>query len=308
MTLKLYMHPLSSFCHKVLVALYENGTSFESVIVDFSNSDSRAAFFEKSPMGKMPVLQDMESNVTCRKAASSSSISTPIIRVIAASCRKMRTNSSRCGSGIGFSTSTSTSLCNVLLGNVCVPKVLSTRMACPRRMRPSTRPTAFSSNTLQAANGLRARRFRWRIARPSRRSSTGRSFIRSTMTLETPATTSSGWFRGSPSSGSLMRRARIFSIFPTGRRCRHVSCKVDCIIRSRFLKETACFFPSPHLPPSSSVATDCCWCVVSTRHRRICSPSGRPRRAWRDAGGYCPSRVAGGDRDRRPSSTAFRHL
>ncbi len=52
MTLKLYMHPLSSFCHKVLVALYENGTSFESVIVDFSNSDSRAAFFEKSSMGR----------------------------------------------------------------------------------------------------------------------------------------------------------------------------------------------------------------------------------------------------------------
>ncbi len=64
MTLKLYMHPLSSFCHKVLVALYENGTSFESVIVDFSNSDSRAGFFEKSPMGKMPVLHDVECNVT----------------------------------------------------------------------------------------------------------------------------------------------------------------------------------------------------------------------------------------------------
>ena len=29
MTLKLYFHPLSSFCHKVLIALYENGTPFE---------------------------------------------------------------------------------------------------------------------------------------------------------------------------------------------------------------------------------------------------------------------------------------
>jgi len=64
MTLKLYMHPLSSFCHKVLVALYENSTSFESVIVDFSDSDSKAAFFKKSPMGKMPTLHDVEANVT----------------------------------------------------------------------------------------------------------------------------------------------------------------------------------------------------------------------------------------------------
>jgi glutathione S-transferase len=29
MPLKLYFHPLSSFCQKVLIALYENGTPFE---------------------------------------------------------------------------------------------------------------------------------------------------------------------------------------------------------------------------------------------------------------------------------------
>ena len=28
MTLTLYFHPLASFCHKVLIALYENGTPF----------------------------------------------------------------------------------------------------------------------------------------------------------------------------------------------------------------------------------------------------------------------------------------
>ncbi len=95
------MHPSRPSATKVLVALYENGTSFESVIVDFSNSDSRAAFFEKSPMGKMPVLQDMDNQRNAGKAASSSSI-IHIIRVIAASCRKTRKNSSRCGSGIGF--------------------------------------------------------------------------------------------------------------------------------------------------------------------------------------------------------------
>src|SRR4029077_6024390 len=33
MTLKLYLHPLSSYCHKVLIAFYENDTPFERVII-----------------------------------------------------------------------------------------------------------------------------------------------------------------------------------------------------------------------------------------------------------------------------------
>ena len=34
MTLRLHYHPLSSFCWKVLVALYENDTPFEPVFVN----------------------------------------------------------------------------------------------------------------------------------------------------------------------------------------------------------------------------------------------------------------------------------
>lgn len=37
MSLTLYFHPLSSFCQKVLVALYENDTPFAPHTVDFSN-------------------------------------------------------------------------------------------------------------------------------------------------------------------------------------------------------------------------------------------------------------------------------
>jgi len=37
MALKLYFHPLSSFCQKALTALYENGTPFEPIIVDLFN-------------------------------------------------------------------------------------------------------------------------------------------------------------------------------------------------------------------------------------------------------------------------------
>ena len=58
MWLKLHFHPLSSFCHKVLIALYENGTPFEPQIVDLGDAASRAAFLEVWPIGKFPVLRD----------------------------------------------------------------------------------------------------------------------------------------------------------------------------------------------------------------------------------------------------------
>jgi glutathione S-transferase len=58
MTLKLYFHPFSSFCHKVLMALYENDTPFEREIVDLMNPASAAAFKKIWPLGKFPVLRD----------------------------------------------------------------------------------------------------------------------------------------------------------------------------------------------------------------------------------------------------------
>jgi glutathione S-transferase len=58
MPLKLYYHPLASFCHKALIALYENGTPFEGIIVDLGDAASRAAFQAVWPMAKMPVLRD----------------------------------------------------------------------------------------------------------------------------------------------------------------------------------------------------------------------------------------------------------
>ena len=58
MALKLYMHPLSSFCHKALVALYENDTPFQPHIVDLGNAEARAEFLKVWPIGKFPVLRD----------------------------------------------------------------------------------------------------------------------------------------------------------------------------------------------------------------------------------------------------------
>ncbi len=62
MTLKLYYHPLSSYCHKVLIPLYENDTPFEPIFVDLGNEESRAAFLEVWPIGKFPVIEDTVRN------------------------------------------------------------------------------------------------------------------------------------------------------------------------------------------------------------------------------------------------------
>lgn len=58
MSLTLYFHPLSSFCQKVLVALYENETPFEPRIVNLLDEAERADFRKLWPIGKFPVLRD----------------------------------------------------------------------------------------------------------------------------------------------------------------------------------------------------------------------------------------------------------
>ncbi len=58
MPLKLYFHPLASFCWKTLIALYENDTPFEPCIVNLGNETERAAFLKIWPIGKFPVLRD----------------------------------------------------------------------------------------------------------------------------------------------------------------------------------------------------------------------------------------------------------
>jgi glutathione S-transferase len=58
MSLHLYFHPLSSFCQKVLVALYENATPFEPHVVDLGDEASSAELRQLWPAGKIPVLRD----------------------------------------------------------------------------------------------------------------------------------------------------------------------------------------------------------------------------------------------------------
>jgi len=60
----LYFHPLSSYCWKALIALYECDVAFEPHLLDLMNPDVRAEFNKLWPIGKMPVLRDGEEIVT----------------------------------------------------------------------------------------------------------------------------------------------------------------------------------------------------------------------------------------------------
>ena len=64
MALTLYYHPFSSFCQKVLIALYENGTPFEGRVIDLGDPASRAELEAVWPLAKFPVLRDEEAGVT----------------------------------------------------------------------------------------------------------------------------------------------------------------------------------------------------------------------------------------------------
>ena len=58
MTFTLYYHPLSSFCWKALIALYEADVAFEPRQVNLGDPQERAAFEAVWPLAKFPVLRD----------------------------------------------------------------------------------------------------------------------------------------------------------------------------------------------------------------------------------------------------------
>lgn len=63
MALTLHIHPLSSYCHKVLIALYELDVPFTAAMLNLGDPEARAAFLKLWPVGKMPVLEDPSAGV-----------------------------------------------------------------------------------------------------------------------------------------------------------------------------------------------------------------------------------------------------
>lgn len=58
MTLKLYAHPFSSYCQKVLIPLYENGTPFELRLLAIGDETVAAELAALWPLERMPLLVD----------------------------------------------------------------------------------------------------------------------------------------------------------------------------------------------------------------------------------------------------------
>ncbi|MGZ3184042.1 MAG: glutathione S-transferase family protein [Telluria sp.] len=63
MTIDLYAHPFSSYCQKVLMALYENDTPFNYRLLDGQDAATGAQFAERWPIRHMPLLVDGDEQV-----------------------------------------------------------------------------------------------------------------------------------------------------------------------------------------------------------------------------------------------------
>lgn len=58
MSLQLFAHPFSSYCWKVLIALWSDGTPFEYRLRDEEHPDNMAELKQHWPFGKFPLLLD----------------------------------------------------------------------------------------------------------------------------------------------------------------------------------------------------------------------------------------------------------
>jgi glutathione S-transferase len=56
--LQLFAHPFASYCWKVLIALYADGTPFEYRMLDGDHPDNFAELLKHWPIGKFPLLLD----------------------------------------------------------------------------------------------------------------------------------------------------------------------------------------------------------------------------------------------------------
>ncbi|MEK8082514.1 glutathione S-transferase family protein [Pseudomonas sp. XK-1] len=63
MSLKLYAHPFSSYCQKVLIALYENATAFEMRLLAPDDPQAAAELAALWPLKRFPLLLDNQRSV-----------------------------------------------------------------------------------------------------------------------------------------------------------------------------------------------------------------------------------------------------
>ena len=90
MSLVLHYHPLASFCWKVLIALYENGTPFEPLIVDLGDEKSRSRVRRAVAARQNSRAADDAQRPAVPESAIIIDYLDGTIRAGAASCRRIR--------------------------------------------------------------------------------------------------------------------------------------------------------------------------------------------------------------------------
>ncbi len=184
MSLTLHYHPLSSFCWKALVALYENGAPFTPNMVD-SRRSRRARGVARAvadrTLSRAPRRDARRDR--CLNRASSSNISTGTIPAPSSCSRRIRT--SRYRPGCATASSISMSICRLqkIVGDRLRPAGARIRTASPRRGRSfACDPGSAMADPGPAACAWRlddGRACSLRIAPPRRRCSTATRSSRS---------------------------------------------------------------------------------------------------------------------------------
>ena len=199
MSLTLHFHPLSSFCHKVLIALYENDTPFTPKLVDLGDAAQRAAFRAFWPVGKFPVLRDDGARRDGAGVEHHHRVSRPALSgQHAVHSGGRRASARRCAFA------TASSICYIHLHDAedrrrppAARRTPRTRMAWRTRARAWRWRSASSRRRWRAAMsssslGRPARASRWPTARPRRRCSMPTRSRRSPAPIPTSSPISTG--------------------------------------------------------------------------------------------------------------------
>ena len=216
MTLQLYAHPFSSYCQKVLIALYENDVPFTFRMLEPSEKRTLVEFAKLSPMRRMPVLVDgervvLESSVIIEYLGLYHPGPVPLIPADAKAALEVRM--------------LDRAFDNYIMGQMqkfvfdrIRRRMSATPPACRRPPACSTAPMPGWTASWRDARGQRAMNSAWPTAPPPRRCSTPTGFIPSHTSSPICATIAGVYWRARRSPAPSTRRGPIARSFRRERR------------------------------------------------------------------------------------------
>ena len=208
MSMKLYAHPFSSYCQKVLIALYENDTPFEFRML--APGDERAAAEHEAlwPLKRIPVLVDDGRTVV------EASIIIEHLGLHHPGPVRLIPEDPRAALDVRmmdrfFDNYVMTPMQKIVFDSIRARGAIATATASPRRGSCSTPPTAGSTTRWRGASGRRATPSASPTAPPHPRCSTPTGPTRSARHSRTSTPIGDGCSRGLPSRARWTRRGRI---------------------------------------------------------------------------------------------------